>query len=134
MTDLPNLTNGNRLPFMLPFTCLEGYFIWPSPQSGDSSALGESIVRIDGRGAIASWSPTGYGLTYGHNLLDRSLFNNLFSNRQTQLGYLTTQAKYDLYATSSLYDDLIETYALFGDPALRLQVLPNQVTLPLVFR
>ncbi len=74
---------------------------------------------------IASWSPTGFGLSSGHELLDESLFSNLFILNNTQIGFLTTNAKYDLYATSSGFNDLIETYILFGDPALKLQVLPN---------
>lgn len=137
VSDLPALTNGSKLPFILPMTCGEGYFVWPSPSGKNYSALGESIVRINGRGAIASWSPTGFGLGSGHALLDDSLFNNLFNNLQTQIGYLTTNAKYELYANSSSYYDLIETYLLFGDPALRLQILPNlsqRQFLPLVFR
>ncbi len=135
VTDLPlALSNGSKLPFILPMTCAEGYFVWPSPSGSNYSALGESIVRINGRGAIASWSPTGFGLGSGHAMLDDSLFNNLFNNHQTQLGYLTTTAKYELYAKSSSFNDLIETFLLFGDPALRLQILPLPVFLPVVFR
>jgi hypothetical protein len=134
ITDLSSLTNGSKLPFIVPMTCADGYFIWP--QSSYSS-LGESIVRMSGGGAIASWSPTGFGLSSGHELLDESLFSNLFILNNTQIGFLTTNAKYYLYATSSGFNDLIETYILFGDPALKLQVLPNTrqlYYLPLVSR
>ena len=128
VTSMPSLTNGSKLPLMLPMTCQEGYFIWPQPPSLDYSSLGESIVRKNGGGAIASWSPTGFGLNTGHSLMDESLFNDLFNNQLTQLGYLTTNAKYNLYAAASGYEDLIETYVLFGDPALSLQKLPGPVT------
>ncbi len=124
LADISTLANGSKLPFFLPMTCAEGYFIWPSPSGQDYSAVGEGIVRANARGAIASWSPAGYGLSSGHTLLDRSVFNDLFNNHRTQLGYLTTNAKYYLYANSAGYNDLIETYLLFGDPALRLQALP----------
>jgi len=74
-------------------------------------------------------------LSGGQDRLDSSLFQELFFNKQTQLGYLTTHAKYELFATTSLYNDLIETYLLFGDPALKLQILPSQqIYLPLVHR
>ncbi len=122
INDLSALTNGSKLPFIIPMTCADGYFIWPQ---ASYSSLGESIVRLNGGGAIASWSPTGFGLSSGHELLDESLFSNLFIFNNTQIGYLTTNAKYHLYATSSNFNDLIETYILFGDPALKLQVLPN---------
>lgn len=121
VSDLASLTNGSMLPFVMPMACAEGYFVWPSPAG--LSSLGESIVRINGRGAIASWSPVGYGLNSGHTLLDDSVFNNLFNHNQNQLGYLTTNAKVDLYANGASYNDLIETYLLFGDPAARLQTL-----------
>ena len=124
LTDLASLTNGVKLPFMLPMTCGEGYFVWPNPSGSDYSALGESIVRINGKGAIASWSPSGYGLNSGHKLLNSSLFDELFNHHQNRIGFLTTNAKYYLFANSSTYNDLIETFVLFGDPALRLQALP----------
>jgi hypothetical protein len=73
---------------------------------------------------VASWSPTGFGLSSGHQILDESVFDDLFNGHYNQVGYLTTNAKYHLYATTSSYRDLIETYLLFGDPALRLQTLP----------
>lgn len=123
--DLPKLTNGDMLPFFIPMTCVEGYFVRPSPSGENRSSLGESLVRKDGGGAIASWSPSGYGLSAGHALLDESLFDHLFNQQQTQLGFLTTQPKYEMYAKTSAYNDLVETYLLFGDPALKLQTLPS---------
>ena len=130
---LASLSNGERLPFFLPMTCSEGYFVWPSP-SGLSS-LAESIVRMDGGGAIASWSPSGYGLSNGHDYLDRSVMGSIFNENRLQLGYMTTHAKYDLFANSSGYEDLIETYLLFGDPALLLKAPETSMLfLPLVSR
>ncbi len=54
----------------------------------------------------------------------------IFNKQYSQLGYLTTNAKYYLYANSSGYTDLIETYLLFGDPALKLQTLPVALPAP----
>ena len=131
--ELSTLTNSNKLPFMIPMTCMEGYFAFPSPAGDDYSSVGETIVRLSGKGAIASFSPTGWGSSTGHNLLDRSIFSDLFRSNQTQLGYLTTHAKYYLFANSISYYYLIDTYILFGDPALRLQTVPMYtVFLPIV--
>jgi hypothetical protein len=135
--DLAALTNSSWLPFFIPMTCQEGYFIWPSSPTKNLSSLGESIVRLNNGGAIASWSPAGYGVSTGHDRLDRSLFNNLFNNYSYQLGYLTTQAKYDLFAQTASFLDLIETYHLFGDPALFLQMglrIQQKQFLPLAVR
>lgn len=133
-TDLPTLTNGDKLPFFAPMTCAEGYFIFPS--AFNNPAMAEAALRISGKGSVASWSATGYGLTDGHRLLDESLFDQLFKRFQAQLGPLTTTAKVELFARTGDYNDLIETYTLFGDPATRLnmpyaphdiQLTPNTV-------
>lgn len=129
--DIATLTNTQRLPFMVPMTCKEGYFVEPSPAGQDRSAIGEAIVRAPGGGAIGSWSPTGEGVVAGHDFLNRGLFQALFSDDVIQLGPATTQAKLHLYTRSSGHDELLETYLLFGDPALALNVLPADVALSL---
>ncbi|MBP7961501.1 MAG: hypothetical protein KA003_05985 [Caldilineaceae bacterium] len=111
------LNNSQKLPVILAMTCLEGSF-------HDSSvlSLAESYMRSSG-GAVASWSPTGLGVATGHDYLEQSFFKNLFQNGITELGRLTVLAKQDLHEhdTTGRFEDLIDTYLLFGDPALRLQ-------------
>ena len=124
---LDSLTNSQALPLMVPMTCLEGYYILPSPPEKDRSSVGESIVRIQGRGAIASWSPTGLGVAMGHDFLNKGLFEALFSEDVTQLGPATTMAKLYLYNNTGGHRELLDTYILFGDPALRLDVLKADV-------
>ena len=123
--EVAQLTNQDRLPFMLPMTCAEGYFIRPDT----IASLGESIVRKSGGGAIASWSPTGFGTTVGHKLLDESIYTEIFVNNQSMLGFLTTQAKYYIYARTSSFSDMIEMYTLFGDPALNLQIPAEETSI-----
>jgi uncharacterized repeat protein (TIGR01451 family) len=126
---VPALANAGRLPFMVPMTCLDGYYTHPSPPGNDISSLGESIVRAPNGGAIASWSPTGFGLTSGHDFLNRGLFEALFLNGVARLGPATTQGKLYLYSNTGGYRDLIDTYTLFGDPALQLNVLKTDVAI-----
>ncbi len=133
VTDLAQLTNQDRFPIMVPMTCLDGYFIWPSPPGQDYSSLGESIVRQPNGGAIASWSPTGYGEEEGHSLLDEEFFQALFVTGTRLLGVATTQAKLKMFAQTSNYQSLIDTYVLFGDPALEVPV-PANIYLPLVLK
>jgi hypothetical protein len=130
LQDFVNFTNGSKLPFILALTCSEGYFIHPSPTGADYSSVGESITRMTNHGAIASWSPTGFGLTAGHTKLSDDLTDNLFNQHMNQLGLLTTLAKYHLYQTTSGFNDLIETYVLFGDPATRLNVHREELEPP----
>jgi len=64
------LTDSDKLPIALPMTCSEGFFREPAL---GSQSFGEAIVRMPGGGAVASWSPTGFGLAPGHDCLERGL-------------------------------------------------------------
>ena len=125
LNDVTSLTNSDRLPFMVPMTCWEGYFIHPG-----ASALAEWIVRADQKGAIASWSPTGQGVASGHDILQTGLFESIFNNDEHKLGPATVYAKLYLYANTTGHRELLDTYMLFGDPATSLKVSlpPNPAT------
>jgi uncharacterized repeat protein (TIGR01451 family) len=122
---LDTLANVGKLPFFVPMTCLEGYYIWTNPPGKDYSALGEALVRLPDTGAIASWSPTGQGFATGHDFLNKGLFEALFYEGITELGPATTYAKLYLASRTPYFHDLIDTYVLLGDPATRLNVLPD---------
>ncbi|NPA90793.1 MAG: DUF11 domain-containing protein [Chloroflexi bacterium] len=112
------LQNGVRTPVMLPMTCLEGYF-----HAAGFSALGETVVRADGKGAVASWSPTGLGVAHGHDFLHRGFYRALFHEDVYILGATTLAGKMTLYTgdAGGFFHDLLDTYGLLGDPALRLR-------------
>lgn len=131
---LAKLNNKDRLPIMLPMTCLEGFFHEPDP---NSSALGETIVRLPENGAVASWSPTGLGLVSGHDYLEQGFFRSLFVEHQPRLGDVIKASQLYLLANAppGKYDDLLDTFVLFGDPALRIRGVSNSnVYLPFVAR
>jgi uncharacterized repeat protein (TIGR01451 family) len=125
LASIPYLSNVGKLPFFVPMTCLEGYFIIPSPPNDNFAALAESLVRHPAGGAIASWSATGLGLATGHVYLDHGLFEAIFAKDIIELGPATTYAKGYLAAHTAWYNDLLDSYTLFGDPALRLAVLTD---------
>jgi hypothetical protein len=124
--DIPALANGDRLPVVLSMTCLDGYWIFPNRPS-----LAEELVRAADRGAVAAFSPTGLGVATGHHVLQRRFYDAVFQDGVRELGAATLAAKLALYASGRHYD-LIHTFTIFGDPALRLQVLSPQVYLPLI--
>jgi uncharacterized repeat protein (TIGR01451 family) len=130
LEDIAALDNGGRLPVMLPWTCRDGYFIFPFARL---SCLGESIVRAEEKGAIASWSPTGFGTCAGHHLLNTGFFTAVFRDDVREIGAATTQGKLFLWNNSggaqSPHVDLMDTYVLFGDPAMRLNTLPAEVSI-----
>jgi len=108
--------NNTIFPVFLPMTCLEGQYINPG-----FASLGEQAVRTIGKGAIASWSPTGLGVATGHQFLYNTFFTGVTSG-ETMLGPLTTLAKQSLFESHSTFRDLLDTYVLLGDPALAVQM------------
>ena len=122
VTSIASLTNTDTYPLFLPMTCQEGYFIRPTVPS-----LAESLVRVSGKGAIASFSPAGFGLANGHDILAQGIYQAFFNDGTTQFGAATTFAKFYLAANGPGFGDLIDTYNLLGDPASQLKISPTDV-------
>jgi hypothetical protein len=126
-TDVGTLTNSGKYPVFLDMTCLTGYFVYPG-----NASLEEVNVRTAGKGALASWSPTGQGLAQGHDFLDRGFFEALAQHGAGQLGVLTMAGQSYLWVNAGGgHRDLIDTFVVLGDPAARLQVI-NYSFLPFV--
>jgi hypothetical protein len=100
---------------MLPMTCDEGSF-----HEAMLDALAEETVRFAAdRGAVASWSPTGEGYASGHHYLNTGFLRAALYDGVRQLGAAAYAGKWEVYDSNDNFD-LLETYHLFGDPALRL--------------
>jgi hypothetical protein len=111
-SDIPALTNTGKYPIFLPMTCKEGAFHDPSTPS-----FGESITRVEGKGGVASWSPTGQGVSSGHDFMNRGFFEAIFKYGVDRLGEAVQQGQIKLWVTdSNRY--LLDGYVLFGDPAM----------------
>jgi uncharacterized repeat protein (TIGR01451 family) len=115
--DLSSLVPISRLPVMLPMTCFEGAYHW-----ADIDALAEAIVRIDGKGAVASWSATGEGVAAGHDYLNKGFLQSVLSDGVRRLGVATDIGKAWLF-NAGFSEDLLETYHVLGDPALLINPL-----------
>ncbi|HEY0733866.1 MAG TPA: C25 family cysteine peptidase [Herpetosiphonaceae bacterium] len=122
--DIARLDNGSHLPIVLSMTCLDGYWFYPN-QPG----LAEDLARTATNGAIATFSPTGLGVATSHDVLEHGFYDALFQRHVRTLGPATIAAKQALYATGS-DRDLINTFVLFGDPALRLPLPSFDVYAP----
>ncbi len=116
--DLSRLHNRGRWPLLLSMTCLDGYWIHPAQRSLVVQML------LSESGIIAAFSPTGLGLSAGHEYLHAGFLRSLLSRPGTEIGKLAWLAKEDLN-TSGMRPDLLHTYTLFGDPALRLACPPG---------
>lgn len=129
---ISRLANGDRLPIILSMTCSDGYWILPPNVPGFPSSLAEELLRAPNKGAIATFSPSGYDDVYGHDKLQRGFMTSLMKYHVTNIGALTTAARLRVY-TGGTNLELIHQFILFGDPALRLKLPLNSTYLP-VFR
>ena len=121
-TDVDGLSNGDRMPIILSMTCSDGYYIHPgSTQPGVYPSVAETITRAAGKGAVASWSATGWGNVSGHDLLNRGFLDKIFQSGDGRLtlGSAALSGKINLFSSGANMD-LLDTYLLFGDPATRI--------------
>ncbi|MDQ7028879.1 MAG: C25 family cysteine peptidase [Ardenticatenia bacterium] len=113
--DVASLDNGDRLPILLSMTCLDGYWIHPSLRP----SLVVELLRAQNKGIVAAFSPTGLGVATGHDVLQRAFYETFFAEGTWSLAQATLAAKLAIYASGANYD-LINTFTIFGDPALRV--------------
>jgi hypothetical protein len=104
-----------RQPLVLTLNCLNGYFHFPYFNS-----LGEELVKAEGKGAIAAFSPSGLSLNEPAHRFHTALVAELVGGRHARLGdaVLASQA---VYAQSGALPELLRIYHLLGDPALRIR-------------
>jgi hypothetical protein len=124
--DVAALDNGGMLPFIISMSCLAGNFSWPEMLAYPS--LGEVLMRADGKAAVAALVPTGQTSTGGQRILNTALFDTIFTKDVRKLGPAIAEAKRTLLANgNAYYEQVSETFLLFGDPAMALKVpLPRR--------
>ena len=116
---------------MLDMTCYSGTFHYPNPYSANFEGLGEVVTRADGNGAVASWSATGNGVASGHYFLNMGFFKSFFHDGLITVGSSTSAGKFELWSIGGALD-LLDTYTLFGDPALTIALEGNTDTPPVI--
>jgi hypothetical protein len=116
-----DLTNGEKLPLFVSMSCLTGYFA--DPDTWDFPSLAEILLRSEGKGAVAAFMSTGTTGTGGQHILDAALFDAIFTEDIRTLGPAVSAGKQTLLANGgSQYEELSETFLLFGDPAMTLKI------------
>ena len=124
-SDIDTMQNGDRLPVILSMTCLDGYWFHPIL----SPSLAETFLRTEMRGAVATFSPTGLGVSTGHDTLERGFLGAIYQDGIWELGLAALRAKHALI-DAGFAPDLVKTFTIFGDPALRLHSSYNLVVNP----
>jgi hypothetical protein len=120
------LTNSGMYPLFVGMGCLSGHFVYP--EDWDHPSLAEALLRAEDKGAAAALMSTGLTTTEGQHILDTALVDAIFNQDLRVLGQAVSSAKQTLVANGgSLYEEVNETFLLFGDPAMTLKVpLPQR--------
>ena len=129
LDDVPTLRNDRRWPIVIEMTCFTSAFHRPEP------TLDEELLTLDGGGGVAAWGATGLGVSTGHSRLADGFFRAVFSDTVSTVGQATWAGKLSL-ATAGQNLDLLDTFTLLGDPALRLNrtIIPwaSRAYLPII--
>lgn len=120
--NLPLLNNNDKPSINIIMSCLEGYYIDPRRPGTTNyvDSLGEQFVRYANGGAVASWSSAGMSVASGHDQMNRGFFRAVFTDQVVTLGEAIHKGHFRLWQYGQ-FQDLLYTYHLFGDPALRIQ-------------
>jgi hypothetical protein len=113
--DAPSLLAQSRQPFLLTMNCLNGYFVAPNFDS-----LPEALLKAQGRGAVAAFSPSGLSLDGPAHQYHRALMGEITSGTHARLGDAILAAQRE-YAEAGLMPELLSVYHLLGDPATRVR-------------
>ena len=97
-------------------TCFTGFFHHPQV-----ATLDESLVRRSGGGAVAAWGSTGLGVATGHSSLHQGFTAAVRAGQGgAKLGAGALAGKLRVWATGADLG-LLDTFTLFGDPALTVR-------------
>jgi hypothetical protein len=83
-------------------------------------ALPEALLKAQGRGVVAAFSPSGLSLDAPAHAYHRALVAELASGRHDKLGDAILAAQ-TTYAETGLMPELLQVYQLLGDPAMRVR-------------
>ena len=135
LDDLPVLRNDRRWPIVIEMTCFTSAFHRPEP------TLDEALLTLDDAGVVTAWGATGLGVSTGHSSLDEGFFQAVFSDPASATTLTVGQAAWAgklALASTGQHLDLLDTFTLLGDPALRLNriIIPSidRIYLPAIIR
>ncbi|TET17049.1 MAG: hypothetical protein E3J78_08100 [Candidatus Cloacimonadota bacterium] len=116
--DVFRMTNLDRMPFWTAFSCVNGFFDEPHP---DSISIGETVFLAPNGGGIGYYGPG--SLTYGgHNyLLSRRIYEGFFNHNLLHFGQFLAYGEIAYYSSYGNQYQLY-TYNLLGDPGIELSL------------
>ncbi|MEW6776674.1 MAG: C25 family cysteine peptidase [Bdellovibrionota bacterium] len=118
------ISNADKLAVLTVFDCLNAYFINPY-----SPSLGEVFLRDPDSGVAAFWGPTGLSPPNLQHTVAEAFYHSTLVDGVVRLGD-ATRAAFQAAAADPNFPDLVNTWVLLGDPALRLKI--NHPPKPLI--
>jgi hypothetical protein len=116
--DVFRMTNPDRMPFWTAFSCVNGFFDEPHP---DSISIGETVLLAPNGGGIGYYGPG--SLTYGGNnyALSKRIYEGIFNKNLLCFGQFLAYGEIQYYAAFHNRYQLF-TYNLLGDPGIALSI------------
>jgi len=117
---LGQVQNGDRLPLVLAFSCLNGLFANPMVEG-----LAEALVNEPNHGVIAYISASAKSFVAQNNLLGERFYEQIFTHHNLGFGSALDVAKAQVLAAHSSWIDAALTMQLIGDPAQQLGLMTS---------
>ena len=105
------LTNTNNLSIFTMLTCLNGYFVSPSP------SLSDVLLKNPNGGAVTIWASTGLTTPDVQEVMATRFYSQIGAGNFLRIGDLIKDAK----STIDFGRDVRLSWALFGDPAMKVR-------------
>jgi hypothetical protein len=113
--DVATLQAQPQQPLLLTLNCLNGFFQFPPFNS-----LSEELLKAEGKGVVAAFSPSGLSVNDPAHLFHKALLTEILSGRHERIGDALLAAQ-EAYAQTGAFPELLSIYHLFGDPALGIR-------------
>ena len=114
--DAGSLANSERSTVFVMMTCLNGFF-----QDPFSDGLAESLMKVEGGGAVAVWASSGMTLPMEQWRMNEQLYRLLFGRAGVGASPMTL-GEAVVRAKASIGDqDIRRTWILFGDPTMQVR-------------
>ncbi len=134
-SDVNNLVNAGKYPFVCSFACLTGRFSY-----NQSECFAETWQRGANKGAVEVWASSVTSYWNEDDILEKRLFSAIYDNGFYEIGKATWQAKalyLQYWGALAMTRRYFEMYNLFGDPTVELAqpglAVVSSSPLPLAF-
>ncbi|CAN5672586.1 hypothetical protein BH24ACI3_BH24ACI3_03600 [soil metagenome] len=108
------VNNPNSESLFTMLTCLNGFFISPTPSGG---SLAEALLFSDNGGAVAAWASTGLTTPDVQEVMAKRFYNRIGAGTIPRLGDLIRDAKTIIPGGT----DVRLSWTLIGDPMLKVR-------------